>query len=310
MTVRKTLTVCYIFFIITIMLLPLPTSLALSPGDTLTYIIKKSRISASIGSNSIDVKGISFWGEKCPERSSIEASLNYIGDGLNADYSYKESQFNFGYTYTDFLVMMSRFTYLSTYYTYTLSLNWEREDFSKGFYFFLYPYINPVTTTWSFFASLNETFIPYFTYYNYLQSDIEYTFHYSYDSNKLYYESWNGGNIKGSHGFMGGFTEDIDASFAFGNQFQIVIESSTGIVKGIHFRGWSKGSCNNKAVDLVLDYQYELSSYSLPRFKFGSFPFNYYNLLYILPPVFILSLIPLIVFLYKKRCKKKIDIQI
>jgi len=231
--------------------------------------------------------------------------MNYVGEGLNAQYSYKNSQYTSGYTASDFKSMITLFIYLSTYFTYTLSINWDWEDFESGFYFFLYPYIIPASSTWSFFASLNESFIPYFTYYNYLQSDIDYTFHYSYDSNKLYYESWNGGNINGAHGFMGGFTEDIDASFAYGNQFQIVIESSTGIVKGIHFRGWSKGSCNNKAVDLVLDYQYELSSYSLPRFKFGSFPFNYYKLLYILPTVFILSLIPLTVFLYKKRSKKK-----
>ncbi len=89
----------------------------------------------------------------------------------------------------------------------------------------------------------------------------------------------------------------------------IALDSSTGLVKGLHFRGWAQGSCNNLAVDLVLDYHYELSSYSLPRFHYGTFPQSPYLLLTIIPSVFIVLLVPLLLYIRKRKRKEEVNVE-
>jgi hypothetical protein len=156
---------------------------------------------------------------------------------------------------------------------------WEVYNLEVGMYFDIIPYVYLSVENLNYFAELGENFIS--TCESNFTDQPGVTYDYSFDNSteNIYFESWLGGDLVGNYtsylGGLGGTPEIYSADLSFGNNFQVTINKTTGIIVGMGYRGWTKGQLNQSSVKVSMEYEYEYTSYKLPRFSFGTYR-NYF----------------------------------
>ncbi|MBK5115167.1 MAG: hypothetical protein KGD59_03680 [Candidatus Heimdallarchaeota archaeon] len=276
---------------------------SITVGDSFEYRIIRSRITVTVGENSVETKKFAFGPNSYFEGTKISVLANFVGEGMNGEFTIKKDSRLFGYTADQFKMKIRQFLFLTTYFGYNLADNWAYESFDSGYYFFLYPYLIPTGTSWSFFASLDTYITTTLTPYAMPGYSLENNTNYVNNEEEVSFESWVGGEIDSSNGFIYGFTAGLSAKVSFGNQFQIAFDKTTGLCKGLRIRGWCEGTINGKSIEISLDYQYETKNYNLPSLSLGSYN-NYFSklpYLYFLIPSILLPSAIVILLVRKKR---------
>ncbi|NPE09131.1 MAG: hypothetical protein GNW80_12675 [Asgard group archaeon] len=283
----------------------------LSVGDVSTYKITNSKIYLASGSNFVSAKGFRFKGTNYPSKTKVDFSVNYVGGGINGNFTIGNESFFIGYLenwYTTLVPFFMRYTSIIVYRSVYL---WSMHNFTNGLYFNIYPYINPTAENHEFFENLGEDFLSAFESVSQDYPGLEYNYRYSEKNNIVYFESWLGGEISGVYGPAIGYSFDYLAEVEFGNNFHIAFDKVSGLVTGFGFRGWTMGVLNDQAVKVSLEYQYQLVGYRLPRYTLGTYK-DYLSSIglivssVLIPTIIIAVSIPVIV-KYRKKKKQKAD---
>ncbi|MHA1187781.1 MAG: choice-of-anchor S family protein [Candidatus Heimdallarchaeota archaeon] len=276
-------------------------------GDVLQFKVLHSKITATVGSNSVTETGFKFYGTNYPQRTSVDVLVNWIGDGINVNHSIGDESYNSGFMGNWFEYEVPgavKFTSLLTCYLVT---NWDFHDFTKGYYFYLSPYIYRSFDSWAFFSSYKSSLEAELTTIQQLVSPIDFAVISRETDETIYFESWFGGEDCTSFCDVFGYHIDYSSSVSFGNQFQIQFSKTTGLVEGYRKRGWVSGMIDGNDVQISMDYHYEAKGYSLPRFSVGKyvdfFPKTY---LYAVIPSIVILVGVASFFVIKYRKKKKI----
>ncbi len=243
-------------------------STQLAVGDVLHYQVVQANISATVGENSVSTSGFRLNSENYPRMTKVNVDINYLGGGMNGQYSINNNTRNFGYTVDFYKNRIQLFTYLATHFTTSMIDLWERENFENGFYFFLYPYIDPIVDSWDYLEMLGNASLNEIAEYTSLGHDFEGDFIFTDKSDIIYFETWNTGKLTGQFDELLGYPYNgLPANSSFLNRFQITFEKSTGTLLGMHMKGRTKGEIPSGNVDLSMEYQIELVGYNLPWFK-------------------------------------------
>lgn len=243
----------------------------LSVGDVYSYKMMNSKIYLASGSNFISAKGFRFKGTNYPSKTKADFSVNYVGGGINGNFTIGTESLLIGYLedwYTALVPFYMRYTSIIVYRSIYL---WSMHNFSNGLFFNIYPYINPTAENHEFFENLGENFLSDFATVSQDYPGLEYNYRYFEKDNIVYFESWLGGEISGVYGPAIGYYYDYLAEVEFGNNFHIAFDKVSGLVTGFGFRGWTNGVLNGQDVKVSLEYQYQLVGYRLPRYTFGTY---------------------------------------
>ncbi|MHA1434759.1 MAG: choice-of-anchor S family protein [Candidatus Heimdallarchaeota archaeon] len=277
-------------------------------GDVLQYKILHSKITASVGTNTVTEKGFKFYGTNYPQRTSVDILVNIIGEGINLNYSIGDDDSHmWGFSEIWYEYEVPSAVKYTSLLTCSLVTNWEFHDFSKGNYFYLPPYIYRSFDSWAFFSSYKTSLEADLANFQQLGYPLDYAVISQETDETIYFESWFGGEDCTTFGDVFGYNPDFSSMVSFGNQFQFQFSKSTGLVEGYRKRGWVSGTINDLSVKISLDYHYEAKGYSLPRFSVGKyvdfFPKTY---LYSLIPIGVILIGVASFFIVKYRKKKKI----
>ncbi|MHA1126896.1 MAG: choice-of-anchor S family protein [Candidatus Heimdallarchaeota archaeon] len=282
-------------------------------GDVLQFKILHSKITATVGSNTVTEKGFQFFGAtQYHQRTSVDVLVNWIGDGINVNYSIGDDDSHmWGYSENWYEYLIPNSVFYTCRKTNSLVKNWVFEDFSKGNYFFLPPYIYPSFDAWAFFSNYKTSLEAELANFEQLGYPLNYDVISQETDESIYFESWVGGENSHLFGKVFGASSDFNSMVDFGNQFQIQFSKTTGLVEGFRRRGWVSGTINDLSVIISLDYHYEAKGYSLPRFSVGRY-------IDFFPKTYLYALIPSVVvligvasfFIVKYRKKKNKDLEL
>lgn len=276
---RKKLSVILLSIILLSLVIPYhDISCVVTVGDSFIFNILKSRISVQVNDEISAVKGYRFNDAKYPEKTTINHEFILLSSGsyrTNAsinDSKREEFQFKDWFLWRlddGFMFPAIRHAYSIPYWWHYYNFSVGNYNYTLGFSRFVYPYLQPIRDHWNLIASIEETFTPIFESYNQLGYDIDYAFIYKDENDLVYFESWNGGTVDSDVGCITGEFDDTEASLSYGDQFQVAIDKISGIVKGLHYRGWANGVVKGYNIKVSLDFHYELKGYNLPRFSYG-----------------------------------------
>ncbi|NHK30366.1 MAG: hypothetical protein FK730_03380 [Asgard group archaeon] len=262
----------YKLFIIIFLLLLIHTPICaqIEVGDILYYKVITSKVSAEIGENKITTKGFSFDGEKFPSGTKVKVTVNYVGGGMNGLFEIGENSRSFGYT-TGFLESkLQQFIKRTSLLTTSLLADWERENFENGFYFYLYPYIDPINASWEFLDSIGKEMMTEMQAYEAMGHVLMNEYRFEESVSNVYLETWNYGEIIGQYDDEIGFPYDLPVNSIFYNRFQISFEKTTGKLLGMRMKGSVENNNVSQPIDVAIDYQIENEKYNLPFFKLNN----------------------------------------
>ena len=259
-----------ILIILVSTILPKNTSAAVTIGDTYHYKVVSSRISALAGSNSVKSRGIYFYGDNYPVGSIVDVYVTSIGDGFVANLSIGDNSRLYSYSMEYIKHILFDLLTMASYYTYALILSWNNAYFEEGFYLKLYPYIKPTEEYWSFLNDTGDLLVTELKEYEDLGHSIKYDYLFEDSNNKIYFETWNKGQVNGEIDAVLGYPFGLPANCYFENRFQIVFEKSTGLLLGMHLKGETKGEIDQGAVKINLNFKIEKTNYNLPLFKLAN----------------------------------------
>jgi len=195
--------------------LPKNTSVAVTIGDTYHYKVVSSRISALVGSNSVESRGIYFYGDKYPVGSIVDVYVTSIGDGFVANLSIGDNSRLYSYSMDYIKHTLFDLLTMASYYTYALILSWNNAYFEEGFYLKLYPYIKPAEENWSFLCDTGNLLVTELKEYEDLGHSIEYDYLFEDANNKIYLETWNKGQVNGDYDEVLGYPFGLPANCYF-----------------------------------------------------------------------------------------------
>jgi len=277
-----------------------PTAAQISVGDTLYFKVVTSKISAEVGANSVSSKGINFLGDNYPQGTIIQVYVNLVGEGMNGNFTIDGKSMRFGYPVDSFLTnIFPRFLEKTSQLTSSLIGFWDREYFEEGFSLYLYPYIDPIEESWISINNTGNAMVAELESYEELGLELEYSFLLKDKNNKIYFETWNKGEITSQFEESLDHPYSIPANYSFENRFQIVFDKSSGQMLGMHMKGETNGEIAEGSVRVKLDYKIEKVGYNLPWFKIENTASILIAIL--VPTVAVGAVIPTVVVIRKRR---------
>lgn len=236
--------------------------------EVLTYTIKKARIIAEI-INGFETTNYQFDNTSFPENTDVILTTT-IGGGAATVELAKDDALRVDYYTTDwFKLILPRLveeTYLFAHSLYS----WPDIRGSKdGYVLEMFPYLEPVASTWQFFEDFGDSMVNAFNQYKNQGYEVDFEYYFIDDRNNYYFECWCGGEINGEYGAVSVSGQKTSANVTYDNLYKMVIDKNSGIVQGARVKGRIKGVLNDDWINIQEDYQYELKRYNLPRFKLG-----------------------------------------
>ncbi|MFW9923216.1 MAG: choice-of-anchor S family protein [Candidatus Thorarchaeota archaeon] len=247
-------------------------SLAINVGDSFTYQITEAE--HYIKTDDIEIKNIGFIQLlNFPKNTELNISILEKGGGV--------------ISYTVIVDNITSYYYLSTNWLDSRGLDYSiftllhslqiTSDYHNGYLLELYlyqilPYLEPQYNDYILTPNkLSEDIIETFQYENNSKSNVYCNFKEEKDGEKVFYESWVGGNIKSS--YFGSEIAGIDyaVDIKFGNNWHFVIGQLTGIVYGFGIRGWCEGKINNKNIRIAIKYEYQMKDFELSDYTYGRY---------------------------------------
>ena len=283
-------------------------STQLAVGNILHYQVVQTNISAIVGENNVSTNEFYFNGESYSRMTKVDVNVTYFGEGFTGRYIINDNNRTRGYTVDSLKIILQQFTIRTSIFTKSLIDFWDRENFDDGFYLVLYPYIDPIDDSWNYLQTLGNASLNELAEYKALGHDLEGDFTFTDINNVIYFETWNTGIVNGQYDELLGYPFGLPENCSFLNRFQIAFEKTTGVLLGMHMKGWTKGEIPSGNVDLSMEYQIERVGYNLPWFKIKN---NARILVGILVPVIAIGSvsIPVILVIHKRRMKNIVDIQ-
>lgn len=275
-------------FILVVILTPLCSlyvEASLEEGDVLHYKVISSKFSAQYGSNAISTRKFNFNNQTYSARTKIDVTVNFFSSGFNGNYSIGENQDKRGYTDWMLEAVLTAYIYYSSLFITNMLIAWELVDFEDGFPLILYPYVEPVSSSWEYLESLGGSIVDSFHLYQDAGQPVSADYIFKDKDTRIYFESRTKGTT--TNEVQANNPHYLPANFSFDNHFQVSYDKTTGVLLGMHMRGVTKGYVNDQFAKVMLNYQIEKTAYSLPIFTLS----KRYIVLLILVPVGSIGLI-------------------
>lgn len=257
--------------VLSIYTIKLQTCKTLSTGDIIEYRLGKAKISAIVGNNSVSATGISFFSKNYPVSTIMSVNVHYVGDGINYDLTIDNHTRNIGYITDMYYARLHQYMIRTSLFTRSLIMCWEGENFDTGLYLFLEPYISPTSDTWEYMKTLGQVMIQEKDAYVQLGNEFNAAYLFQDKDDKIYFETWNEGNVTGEYDDILGYPYRLPQYCYFENHFQIVFDKKTGALLGMALRGETLGQIDEGPFQVELSYSITQDGYHLPWFKLDNF---------------------------------------